>query len=250
MNENIRNIKFEDNRMNPLNVNLKQEYKESLSVNILPWIPITTFTNIQWETLIRIINDDFKLLFEASKELKNIWKFLFMLWLFWILFWKFGITITQLIWIKILETNDNLAWIIGVLIIFFIMILTFYFYRDTIINKSKKFKITNKLKENIISLEKSIKENNDLNSKIRLKKYEDELLLVNIQYFQKNLIFLWFSVVLPTFIWILWIKYIWFESIINIIKQFSCYDILILLGIILFYYLLFSFFIKEKKTNH
>jgi hypothetical protein len=246
----INPIKIKQDQLEKLKISLHQDPQDSLRVNLWSWILTnSSISNNRWEPLkIKIINEE-GYLFKESWEAKISSRALISIWILWILYGN-NITISSFFWTKINDSYEMIPWIIFWFIFIELLIFLSFFYRDI-----KKFQIKKTsekiwIKNDISKFKKKLKENTDPQKMNEIQQSINRLEFINseisIQVFNKNIIYLWFKTIYPLFIWILWLKYLWYSSFIKFTDLFWIIDVLIFLIISISLMLITKFILKNK----
>lgn len=248
-----KNIKIEQWFQEKLNINLSQNIGESINVNLIP----------QWPQSIHVkrIHDPVKVeitknpkndfLYYESKELAFTWKTLLSLWIIWVIYWTYNLKVNSFLWINIIDTNNNLPWLIWIISIIECIIFILIFFRDYFKDFNDKKTIFSSNKDEINNLKKTIKELKDNGGNIEqsltdhIEKLEIQNNEITLQNYQKNVIYYWLKVIYPLSLGLIWIISIWKDKILWVIKLFPIENLLI--PIILFLILIFINFLKTKK---
>lgn len=255
-------INLENDIFNPIDVKLQNNIENPINVNIDPRSPLSIVSLPKLK--VELLNEKKEeYYYNISKELWITSKGLLSLWLIWILYSKFNITISQFINIKIIWDKNEILWFLGLIIISQILILIIYFYRDI-----TKFKIE-KTEQDIWNLKDLEEINYRINQMLDSnrtttdeieKVYWDKLEIIQhnqniqLQIFQKNIVFLILQVSIPLFIGYLAIKSIWISPLYSILKNFHFIDLLLLISITAVILLITNKYLKShidlrKKEN-
>ena len=238
-----------------LNIKLSHdEPQEHINVNLLPQLPqsinVKKIDNPIKVEIIKNPKNDF--LYYESKELAFTWKTLITLWIMWLIYWTYNLKVNSFLWINISDTNNNLPWLIWLIIIIECIVFILIFFRDYFKDFNDKKNILNSNKEEIKNLRKTINELKD-NEKDRKKWLTDIIEKIEIQNneialqnYQKNIIYYWLKVLYPLSVWIIWAISIWKEKIFCIIKLFPIENLLIPL----FLFLILFIINKIKNSPH
>lgn len=208
-------IKIKQDILEALNVKISNNLENRLNVNIIerPWFStLTTIKNPVQVEIIKNPNNDF--LFYESKDLSFTWKSLLSIWITWILYWTYNIKISSLFWINIQDSQNHISWIIWIIIIIEIIIFSSLFFRDYLKNKTSEISKIIWNKHSLKNLYKDLKINkNNPSIKDAIENLENENNKIILQSFQKNIIYYWFKIIYPLYIWIIWVLSIWFHNI-------------------------------------
>ncbi len=202
----------------------------------------TTITNpIQVEIIKNVWND---FVFYESPDLNMSGRWLLIGWLIWVLYGIYNVRVTSLFGITIQDKYNHVSWFIGLVIFIEIIIFSSLFFRDYLKNKTNNITklIWNKtsLDNLIIELKKAKKERlpNIKELQSQIEKIKNENANINLQLYQKNIIYYGFKIIYPLSVWIIWIISLGKYEITRALKRLDVNYLYVPLVLIIFFYII------------